>query len=219
MNVRIHYLFTAPKKKWMVPFTSDVIKGEDALQIADVIERTGRARDLVLIDEQNRTWNKKEFAKLMTEIETEPHHLHVYFDGGFDQKGKRSGLGCVIYYEQNGYPYRFRFNAATQDLRTNNEAEYAALHLAIQQLEEMGVHHLPVTFTGDSKVVINQLLDEWPTLEESLNKWADRIEQKLDSLGISPSFDLVTRKDNREADRLASQALEGVEVRSTTRMD
>src|SRR5699024_11797205 len=70
--------------------------------------------------------------------------ISVYFDGGFDGNTRTSGLGCVIYFEQNDKSWRQRKNALVEELETNNEAEYAALHLAVQEMELIGVHHLPV---------------------------------------------------------------------------
>jgi len=143
----------------------------------------------------------------------------VYFDGGFDLKTKKSGLGCVIYYDKNGKSFRLRKNATVEELDTNNEAEYAALHLGLQELKLLDVHHLSVTFVGDSMVVINQLNDEWPCYEAELSKWMDRIENELKRLGITPEYELVSRKKNREADQLASQALNDIEIMSTKEME
>ncbi len=81
------------------------------------------------------------------------------------------------------------------------------------------MHHLPVKFIGDSQVVINQLEDEWPCTEEELNNWADRIENKLEQLGISPHYEFVSRKRNKEADHLATQALKDIEITGTMEMD
>ncbi|MBO1913173.1 reverse transcriptase-like protein, partial [Microvirga sp. 3-52] len=135
------------------------------------------------------------------------HNITVYFDGGFDQTTKGSGLGCVIYYDQNGKSYRLRQNASVLELTSNNEAEYAALHLCIKELENLNVHHTSVKIIGDSRVVINHLTEEWPAIEQNLYTWADRIEAKMKALGITPEYELVSRKGNTEADKLATQAL------------
>lgn len=156
--------------------------------------------------------------KFLEGIQTEPHHISVYFDGGFDAKSKKSGLGCVIYYEQDGKHFRKRKNAFVEEIETNNEAEYAALYLGLQELEALGVHHLPVKFVGDSQVVINQLSGEWPCYEETLTKWADRVEDKMKQMGIHPEYEAISRKQNREADHLASQALEGLEIASNIQL-
>ncbi|WP_224654344.1 hypothetical protein, partial [Escherichia coli] len=81
-------------------------------------------------------------------IETEPHNITVFCDGGFDLATKAAGIGCVIYYDQNGKSYRLRRNASVEELLSNNEAEYAALYFSLQELELLNVHDLSVRFVG-----------------------------------------------------------------------
>ncbi|QHS21845.1 reverse transcriptase-like protein [Virgibacillus sp. MSP4-1] len=218
MQIKIEWTYTTAKGT-EVFFQSEEMTVEKAVLVAEDLEKTGRARHIHFIDHQESSWKLKELKKYMEGIQTEPHNVTVYFDGGFDRDSRHSGLGCAIYYDQNGKSYRLRKNAAVDELKTNNEAEYAALHLALQELEFLGVHHLPVTFVGDSQVVINQLKDEWPCFEEELSRWMDRIEEKTDSLGIQPDYQLVGRKKNQEADHLASQALKNIEIMSTIEVD
>lgn len=214
MNVSIVLTYRTPKGI-ETTFHSDEMAASQAMMIAEDLEKTGRIKQLTFIDHTENSWSLKELKKLMAEIETEAHHVTVYFDGGFDLQSKKSGLGCVIYYDKNGKSFRLRKNAPVAELDSNNEAEYAALHLALQALEILEVHHLPVTIVGDSKVVINQLNDEWPCYEPELSKWMDRIEHQVKQLGITPEYKVVSRKENREADHLASQALKGTAVMST----
>ena len=213
MKVRIELLYKTPKST-KATFTSDEMRAAHAILIAEDLVKTGRVKQLTFIDNLENTWTMKEMKKFLEGIQTEPHNVKLYFDGGFDLKEKNSGLGCVIYYEQNNKSYRLRRNALVQELNTNNEAEYAALHLGLQELDLLGVHHLPVTFVGDSKVVINQLNGEWPCYEAELSIWIDRIEAQFKKMGISPEYEIVSRKLNREADHLASQALNGTDIMS-----
>lgn len=218
MNVEIEITYRTPKGS-EATFHSEEMPAKQALLLAEDLEKTGRMKSITFIDRHGNTWSLKELTKQMAEIQTEPHNITVFFDGGFDLKTRKSGLGCVIYFEQNGKSYRLRKSAAVDELESNNEAEYASLHLAIMELENLGVHHLPVTFTGDSNVVINQMNDEWPVYEENLTRWADRIEEKVDRLGIDAEFNLISRKNNQEADRLASQGLKKIEVLSTVEIE
>lgn len=214
MDVRIELTYQSPKGT-TTRFISDEMHAKKALMLAEDLEKTGRAEALTFVDGSDHTWSMKELKKYMEEIQTEAHDITVYFDGGFDLETKKSGLGCAIYYSKNGKSYRLRKNTTAMELDSNNEAEYAALNLSLQELELMDVHHLPVTFIGDSNVVINQMNDEWPCYEPGLAKWMDRIETKLEKIGVRPEYELVSRKRNREADQLASQALKGVEITST----
>ena len=202
-----------------VAFISDERMVKDAILIAKDLQKTGRVKKIHFTDERRTDWTLKQLEKYITEIKEEPHHIIVYFDGGFDLKNKTAGLGCVIYYEQNDRKYRLRKNALVEGLVSNNEAEYAALHLGLKELELLGVHHLPVTFVGDSLVVVHQLNGEWPCYEEELSAWIDRIEEKVEVLGIIPTYEAISRKQNREADHLASQALKGLEITSEKEID
>ncbi|WP_060206676.1 reverse transcriptase-like protein [Sporosarcina koreensis] len=215
MIVTIEWTYTTRKGPETV-FRSEEMNAADAVLIADDLEKTGRTKQVKFLDRFDSYWTMKEMKGYLKGIETEPHNITVYFDGGFDQTTKAAGLGCVIYYDQNGKSYRLRRNAAVEELISNNEAEYAALHFCLQELELLNVHDLSVQFIGDSRVVINHLSEEWPVIEEGLFSWADRIEAKMNQLGIHPEYVLVSRKANAEADRLAGQALKGVEITETS---
>lgn len=211
MNIRIEWAYKTPKGIEVV-FHSEELPAAKAVLLAEDLERTGRTKRLVFIDRFDSTWTLKEMKGYLKGIETEPHNITVYFDGGFSPATSSSGLGCVIYYEQNGKSFRLRRNAPAAELKSNNEAEYAALSLSMQELELLGVHHLPVRFVGDSKVVINQMGGDWPAMEADLARWADRIDQKVEKLGIQPEYELVPRRENAEADQLATQALNGIDI-------
>ncbi|MEI4768745.1 ribonuclease H family protein [Psychrobacillus sp. FJAT-51614] len=215
MKIRMEWVYKTPKGAEMV-FRSDEMPAAQALMLAEDMDRIGRTKSLVFLDSYDSSWTIKELKKYLKGIETEPHNIIVYFDGGFDRETRSSGLGCVIYYEQSGKSYRLRRNAPAAGLMSNNEAEYAALHLCLQELELLGAHHIPVLFIGDSQVVINHLSEEWPVVEKDLFNWADRIESKIKDLGIQPEYELVPRKANSEADRLATQALNGIEIIATS---
>ncbi|MFO7317053.1 MAG: reverse transcriptase-like protein [Bacilli bacterium] len=193
-------------------FRSEEMPPAHALSVAEELMKTGRTKNILFLDEHDSTWTLKEIKKYIKEMETEPSNVTVYFDGGFNLESRISGLGCVIYFEQNGKKYRLRKNLTLDGLSSNNEAEYAALHFSVQELESLGVHHQTVRFIGDSQVVINQMSGEWPVYEKELMNWADRIDEYLNRLGIKPEFEPVSRKENEEADRLANQALDDIEI-------
>lgn len=214
MIVTIEWTYKSPKGPETV-FRSEEMDASQAVLIADDVEKTGRAKIVKFLDRFDSYWTIKEMKGYLKGIETEPHNITVYFDGGFDLATKAAGLGCVIYYDQNGTSFRLRRNAPVTELISNNEAEYAALYFCLQELELLNVHDLAVRFIGDSRVVINHLSEEWPVIEQNLFSWADRIEAKMKQLGIRPDYELVSRKANAEADRLAAQALNGIEISAT----
>ena len=216
MNVFMEWIYVTSKKKEMV-WTSKEMDVAEALTFAEDIEKTGRVKQLLFYDARGVAWTKKELIKLMKEVETEPHDVVAYFDGGFDRQSKKAGVGIVIYYKQNGKLFRMRANAQLDELQSNNEAEYAAFHFLLEQLEHLGVHHLPVVFRGDAHVVFHQLSGDWPVFSEE-GRWAERIERKMKRLGISPIYEPIVRKENSEADQLATQALRGTMIRSTIQL-
>lgn len=218
MNVLIEWTYRTQKGVETV-FRSEEMSAAQAVLVGEDLEKTGRVKSMIFIDRFDSSWTLKELKGYLKGIETEPHNVTVYFDGGFDRATRSSGLGCVIYYEQSGKSYRLRRNSFASELVSNNEAEYAAFYLSLQELDILGVHHLPVRFTGDSQVVINHLSEEWPVIEKDLSSWADRIDKKLKDLGIQPEYELVSRKANTEADRLATQALNGIEITGTSEMN
>ncbi|MDX8046738.1 reverse transcriptase-like protein [Gracilibacillus sp. S3-1-1] len=213
MYVTLKIAYVSPKGM-QTTFHSEELEVEVALAIANDFEQWNRTKSIEFIDYKGNHWNKKELKTYTEEMVSEPSHVTVYFDAGFDLKTNKAGLGFAIYYTQNHQSYRIRKNSTVPELTSNNEAEYVALFEAIKQLEELHVHHQQVTFKGDSKVVINQLLGEWPCMEETLNNWADRIERKLEMMGVDAQYQDIARKDNREAHQLATKAMENVEIDS-----
>lgn len=218
MKLRIEWTYGKSKNDEVL-FYTDELEMVHALTVAEDLQKTGRTKRLTLIDRFDTHWTVKEVGQYLKELETEPHNIIIYFDGGFDRETKTAGLGCVIYYEQNGKSYRMRRNAQVAELKSNNEAEYAALHLCVEELENLKVHHLPVKIMGDSRVVINHLTAEWPAIEKNLSEWADKIEKKMEVLHIYPDYYLIGRNANKEADRLATQALRGVEIIASNEVD
>lgn len=216
MKVRLEWKYRSAKGVETV-FRSDEMAAAQGVEIAEDIERTKRVKELLFIDSyDDSVWTMKEMKAYLKSIETEPHDITVYFDGGFDVGIRKAGLGCVIYYSQNGKAYRLRQNAQLDGLVSNNEAEFAALHLCVQELEFLEVRNMPVHFSGDSKIAINGMSGEWPVIEAELIRWADRIEEKIRRMGIQADYGLIPRRDNFEADRLATQALKGIEITGTS---
>jgi ribonuclease HI len=215
MNYRLEWNYKL-KGNEKVVFSSEWVTGDVAIQIGEELQKTGNITDLYFYDEMGTSWILKEMKKLLTEIEDDPHEIIVYFDGGFQTETDQAGLGAVIFFKQGKKKYRIRANERIDELKTNNEAEYAAFYYTLTILEDLGVHHFSCEFKGDSQVVLKQLEGEWPCYEETLNRWLDRIEEKMKALGIKPKYTAISRKENKEADKLATQALDGKEIFAKT---
>ncbi|PFA70182.1 hypothetical protein CN378_02005 [Bacillus sp. AFS015802] len=218
MEMKIKFNYKSKTSSDIV-FESGYFPRKETLIHVDDLMKTGRVQDLEIIDEMGNSWTRKEFIKLNQELEKEPENIVVFFDGGFEKETNHAGTGVVIYYDKGGESFRIRKNDLLEGIENNNEAEYAALHIALGLLDEIGVKNVPCTIKGDSQVVMKQLGGEWPCYEEVLSKWLDRIEALLKKLGLKPDLVVLNRKDNKEADKLANQALEGTKVHSNKRLE
>ncbi|GKU80938.1 reverse transcriptase-like protein [Niallia sp. NCCP-28] len=202
------------KKGNSVYFTSDWIALEDAIIIGEDVEKSQKGTELTFYDENGTDWQLKELKKLAVEVEEEPHDFLIYFDGGYQKTEKVAGIGVVLFFHQGKKKYRIRANEVFHEMETNNEAEYAAFYHALNLLQELNVQGATCEFKGDSQVVLQQLAGEWPCYEEELNRWLDRIEKKTAELKIQAIYTPIGRNENKEADKLATQALEGKRIYS-----
>lgn len=212
MKLFIEWEYKFKKQKYT--FTSELLEFHEALGLLKDIEKTGRVNKLTCLDESHEEWTKKEIEKWLKSLETEPHNISLYFDGGFQEDIKAAGAGIVIFYEKDGKNFRVRKNGPLEMMESNNEAEYGALWMAITELENLGIHHMTIHIHGDSQVVIKQITGEWPCYEQQFNWWIDKIEEKVKKLGLDCSYTLIGRHENKEADQLATQALKGIQINS-----
>ncbi|MCM3361734.1 MULTISPECIES: reverse transcriptase-like protein [Bacillaceae] len=214
MKYKLEYTFQMKKKKESIHFTSDWIQSALALEMGEELEKRNDTKDLIFYDEKGTSWTLKELRKLNEEMEEEPHDFTVYFDGGYHKETKTAGIGVVLFFQQGKKKFRVRANELFHDILSNNEAEYAALFHALNLLEELEVRDVTCEVKGDSQVVLKQLEGEWPCYEEDLNRWLDRIEAKIKKLHLNMIYTSIGRNENKEADKLATQSLEGKRIYS-----
>ncbi|WP_369900299.1 ribonuclease H family protein [Bacillus manliponensis] len=213
MKYKITWLYRA-KTGLETNLETEYLSLEEALQLAVDFEKTGRVKELFFYDERGTEWTQKEAKKLSKQVEEEPQEVIIYFDGGYDTNTKEAGIGVSLYYQKQKKTYRMRRNAYIEGIYDNNEAEYAALLYGMHMLEEVGVKYETVTLRGDSHVVLQQLSGEWPCYEERFNHYLDQIQQIGEQLKIKLVCEPVSRKQNKEAHQLATQALEGTSIDS-----
>lgn len=213
MKYKISWLYKT-KHGMQTELTTDYMTLEESLQFATDFEKTGRVKELLFYDEMGAEWTLKAIKKWSKQAEEEPQEIRVYFDGGYNLETKDAGVGVCVYYKKGGKVYRVRRNAYIEGIYDNNEAEYAALLYGMNVLEELGVKYESVTLYGDSQVVLQQLAGEWPCYDEHLNHYLDQIEQKAKQMKLKFVCEAVSRKQNKEAHQLATQALEGTTIDS-----
>jgi ribonuclease HI len=213
LKYRIEWTYQT-KKKLQTMLLTEYLSLKETILYAEDFLQTGRVKQLNFTSEDGQSWTLKELKRLKDVVKDEPHDVVAFFDGGYQKDTKQAGFGAVIYYTQSSKRYRIRMNEKVAELTSNNEAEYAAFLYLVNVLEEYGITKQKIVFKGDSQVVLNQLSGEWPCYEEEFTIWLDRIENKLKKLLIRPEYEAISRKNNHEADKLATQALNGIEIRS-----
>ncbi|XP_074297368.1 uncharacterized protein LOC141628081 [Silene latifolia] len=121
----------------------------------------------------------------------------MYFDGA--ARKDDAGAGVVFVTPQN---HLMSYAYMLTQLYTNNMAEYQALILDLQMAIE-DVRDLDIY--GDSKLVINQVLDEYGVKKEDLIPYHQRAMQLLNQLD-SIKIGHVLRSANKLADTLVNLA-------------
>ncbi|MGD7045382.1 reverse transcriptase-like protein [Jeotgalibacillus proteolyticus] len=213
MEIKLHFDYKHPTLP-SVAFSSDWIHEDVSLKMIQDLEKTGRMKELKIEDDMGQTWTLKEYKKLLVKEEDQIKDVQLYFDGSFNPVTHMAGAGIVLTYTEGKKKFRVRENLLLTHLHSNNEAEYAALYRGIQLCGELGVTHQKIKLLGDSLVVVNQLKGEWPCYENELNNWMDKIEALMTKMAVQADLLAIRRNDNKEADKLASQALEGSEIKS-----
>jgi ribonuclease HI len=219
MKVNVNWLYEIKKTKRTVSCQSELLQVSDALDLYEELEGNSKVKSIEVIDGDGYKLMKKDLKKYISTIDEEPHNIEAYFDGGYDETKNLGSAGVVIYYEKAKKRYRIRENELIPYIDSNNEAEYAAFWNMLTAIDGLGVRSISVTFKGDSLVVLKQLEGEWSCHDQQLNNWLDRIEAKMKELKIKPIFEPITRKENKEADKLASQALNDIKIKSVVELN
>lgn len=126
--------------------------------------------------------------------------IRAHFDGASHGNPGKAGAGMVIY-DSGRIIWR---RALPLGIKTNNEAEYMALSLLLDELEHRGLKNVEIC--GDSKLVISQVTGQWKIKEPRLKALATPIIERLRALQASCYW--VPRAQNAEADRMSNIALD-----------
>ena len=129
--------------------------------------------------------------------------VYVYIDGASKGNPGYSGVGIVIK-DPSGNILK-RYNKVIGKA-TNNIAEYTALKYA---LEVVCKYSKDVVILSDSKLLVNQMRGVYKVRNDGIRRMVDEITSIKDAKGLRVEYKLVERGENREADRLANDALRG----------
>ncbi|MDD2453202.1 ribonuclease HI family protein [Aminivibrio sp.] len=127
--------------------------------------------------------------------------IRGHFDGASRGNPGEAGAGAVLL-KEDGTPLW----ECAQPLgkRTNNEAEYLALILLLEEAERRSI---AADIRGDSQLVVNQVTGKWKINEPRLRQLADRAVDLLKKTKSTLAW--VPREENTAADRLSNVALDG----------
>jgi len=132
----------------------------------------------------------------------------IYTDGGSRGNPGPAGAGVVI---SDGYGKVLKEYSSDIGIRTNNEAEYEAVILALSKVKHLfgkeKSKKLEIEVRTDSQLIARQLRGEYKLNEEKLFPLFIKIWNLKTELG-KISFVEIPREKNKEADRLANEAMD-----------
>lgn len=134
-------------------------------------------------------------------------HFSIYGDGGSRGNPGPAGSGAII---RNAAGETVAEVSEFLGVATNNVAEYMAVVRALETLAAMlesKTSEVEVAVRLDSMLVVKQMNGEWKIKHPSMKPLASSVSE-LVQLFKSVSFEHVYRESNKDADRLANEAMD-----------
>lgn len=187
-NIPIEYLEKCHNyhQKWLEQDNPIItIDGnEDIENYGNYLKKLG----IITLKIQNNNIDKEEYT--------------LYFDGASRGNPGRSGLGFLVYKDNNEI---YKCSKYIGDNYTNNYAEYMGIYEGLKWCFENKKNNL--TIKGDSQLVIKQLKGEYKVNSPNLQELYDKCSKLLK---LFDSYELyhIDRKLNSEADKLANLSLD-----------
>ena len=134
----------------------------------------------------------------------------VYTDGGSRGNPGPSAVGVVIC---NSAGQKIKeYGQKLEEISTNNEAEYEAVIFALKKLKQLfgkeKTKNLSIEFRLDSELIASQLGGDYKVNEERMQLLFMKVwNLKMDFGEIS--FKSIPREQNKRADALVNEALDG----------
>ena len=128
--------------------------------------------------------------------------LIIYTDGGARGNPGPAGIGAVLYDEKRNIIAEVSEYIGET---TNNQAEYRAVIAAIKKAKTLGGEEL--VFNLDSELVVKQLNREYKVKNKDLAPLFVQVYNKTFDFK-KVKFKHVPREMNKEADKLANQAMD-----------
>jgi ribonuclease HI len=142
--------------------------------------------------------------------------INIYCDGASRGNPGISGAGVVITGFLDKNLSIEKQLAIFLGVKTNNEAEYLALLLALklilqikeQQLKNNDLMVCEMVFNMDSLLVVQQMSGNWKIKEKRMQDLANQCWDVLKKIAWPAKFMHITRDLNQQADWLANQAMD-----------
>jgi ribonuclease HI len=134
---------------------------------------------------------------------SEPAVLSIHTDGA--SRGNPGPAAFAYVIARDGAPVIEQ--SGCLGAMTNNQAEYIALVRALEHAARLGTEHRLVIHS-DSELLVKQMNGEYRVKDDSLRALYDQARQLRGRFG-SVVIRHVPRAQNREADRLCNEALDG----------
>lgn len=125
----------------------------------------------------------------------------VYVDGSCSGNPGEGGAGVVIKDEQGMTVSRIKRYLGSV---TNNRAEYQALIAGLEEAQHVGAREVEVYL--DSELVVNQVNGVYRVRDATLKALEGEVRRRLGHFARS-AIRYIPREENREADRLAREAV------------
>ncbi len=137
-----------------------------------------------------------------------PSPVTIYTDGASRGNPGQAGIGAVIHLDHDHIYETKKYIG----IATNNTAEYLALIHALKWLQEKGWSR-PLTIYSDSQLMVRQLTGRYKIKQAHLQALAREVHKLLH---FFPSHEIIhiPREENRQADRLANEAIDSYEKRT-----
>ncbi|WP_170154791.1 bifunctional RNase H/acid phosphatase [Lentzea atacamensis] len=130
----------------------------------------------------------------------------VEADGGSRGNPGPAGYGAVVRDKLSGETLAERKGFI--GVATNNVAEYQGLIAGLRAAQELGAETVDVRM--DSKLVVEQMSGRWKIKHPSMQPLALEAQQLARAFGRI-TYEWIPRERNRQADRLANEAMDGNE--------
>lgn len=132
----------------------------------------------------------------------------IYIDGGSRGNPGPAAFGVVFKTEKGGVVKEYSQYIGDG---TNNEAEYRGLIFALKKAKSLfgkdKAKKMPIELKSDSELLIKQMKGEYKIKEPNIQQlFLKAWNLKIDFGNLE--FFLVSREENKEADRLVNEALD-----------